>query len=101
MRVIGHERLLLFTAATRNALLPLRDYVRRFPVRVVLFILALFAGIAFCYCLPSPLFNTPTCTVLYSREGTLLAASIADDGQYRFPALDSVPEKFAACAIAY
>lgn len=101
MRVIGHERLLLFTAATRNALLPLRDYVRRFPVRVVLFILALFAGIAFYNCLPSPLFNTPTCTVLYSREGTLLAASIADDGQYRFPALDSVPEKFAACAIAY
>lgn len=91
-----------FGSAVRESLfVPLRDYMLRSPIKATLLLLTLFAGLAFYYSLPSPLFKTPTCTVLYSREGTLLAASIADDGQYRFPALDSVPEKFAACAIAY
>ncbi|MEM6684306.1 MAG: penicillin-binding protein 1C [Bacteroidota bacterium] len=57
--------------------------------------------IAYYFCLPDTLFNTPTSTVIESREGILLGAKIADDGQWRFPELDSVPEKFKTCIIQF
>ena len=47
------------------------------------------------FSLPRPLFDAPTCMVLESREGSLLGARIAADGQWRFPESDSVPKKFA------
>ncbi len=46
------------------------------------------------FCLPKPLFNDPTCMVLEARDGTLLGARIAADGQWRFPHSDHVPDKF-------
>ncbi len=48
----------------------------------------------FIYCLPSPLFNDSYCTVLESSDGQLLSATIADDGQWRFPEIKEVPKKF-------
>lgn len=39
-------------------------------------------------------FDVPTSTLLESNDGNLLAAKIASDGQWRFPEIDSVPEKF-------
>ena len=47
------------------------------------------------FCLPKPLFDDPTSTVVESREGFLLGARIAEDGQWRFPKTDSVPHRFA------
>ncbi len=44
--------------------------------------------------LPYPLFTDPICTVIESRDGVLLGAHIATDGQWRFPATDNVPEKY-------
>ena len=44
--------------------------------------------------LPDPLFNTPYSTVLTAKDGELLGAAIANDGQWRFPKPDSVPYKF-------
>lgn len=55
----------------------------------------------FIFCLPSPLFKTPTATILLSKDGQLMNAKIADDGQWRFPAADSVPHHFKAAIIAY
>src|SRR5690606_25093663 len=52
-------------------------------------------------CLPDPLFDSRYSTVLESRNGRLLSATIADDGQWRFPERDSVPEKFAAAIVAF
>lgn len=46
------------------------------------------------FCLPKPLFQDPTSTVVESREGVLMGARIATDGQWRFPELDSVPYRF-------
>jgi penicillin-binding protein 1C len=43
---------------------------------------------------PSNLFDVPYSTVLYDKEGTLLNASIASDGQWRFPGSAQVPDKF-------
>jgi penicillin-binding protein 1C len=47
------------------------------------------------------LFQVPLSTVLLDREGRLLGASVADDGQWRFPAGGTVPERFATCLIQF
>lgn len=53
------------------------------------------AAFAFWRALPNPLFSAPVSSTLYDRDGHLLGARIATDGQWRFPALAQVPEKFA------
>jgi penicillin-binding protein 1C len=45
--------------------------------------------------LPSTLFPDPYSTVLYDRNGNLLNASIASDGQWRFPGNGHIPDKFS------
>lgn len=56
--------------------------------------LLLVAGIGYFFALPDQLFSDPYATVLEDNEGQLLSASIAADGQWRFPELDTVPVKF-------
>lgn len=51
--------------------------------------------------LPSDLFPSNYSTLLLSRDGRLLGARIAPDEQWRFPAPDSIPEKFTACITTY
>jgi len=41
--------------------------------------------IGYWFCLPDPLFEDPTCMVLEDKDGNLLGARIAADGQWRFP----------------
>lgn len=53
------------------------------------------------FSLPRPLFDDPCSTVLLDRQGELLGARIADDGQWRFPSVDSLPEKYRKAAILY
>ncbi|MCL1933064.1 MAG: penicillin-binding protein 1C [Candidatus Azobacteroides sp.] len=62
-------------------------------------ILALLAGllIAYYFCLPRRLFTVSYATVVNDRNGELLGARIADDEQWRFPANDTLPEKFKIC----
>jgi penicillin-binding protein 1C len=50
--------------------------------------------IAYYFCLPEPLFRPVFATVLEDRQGRLLSATIAADEQWRFPACDTVPDKF-------
>ncbi len=57
---------------------------------IITFIFLIF----FYFCLPRKLFDNPYSTVIESAQGDLLAARIAEDGQWRFPAQDSVPYKF-------
>ncbi len=59
------------------------------------------ATAGYAYCLPAEIFNVPYATVLEARNGELLSASIASDGQWRFPQTDSVPAKFAEAVIAF
>jgi len=51
--------------------------------------------------LPDKLFTTKASTVLLAENNELLAAHIADDGQWRFAQSDSVPKKFEACVLAF
>ncbi|MBF4514822.1 penicillin-binding protein 1C [Flavobacterium sp. ANB] len=53
------------------------------------------------FSLPRTLFHEPYSTVIESREGELLGAKIARDGQWRFPAQDSVPDKFKKCIVYF
>ncbi|MFT6962194.1 MAG: penicillin-binding protein 1C [Flammeovirgaceae bacterium] len=53
------------------------------------------------FCLPNPLFSDPVSTALEDRNGELLGARIAADGQWRFPKNDSVPEKFQQAIKAF
>lgn len=57
--------------------------------------------IIYYFCLPKRLFENPISTVLFDRNGELLGAKIATDGQWRFPHNDSVPFKFKTAIIAF
>ena len=57
--------------------------------------------ICFYVTLPTELFKDPTSTIVYSKEGRLLGAKIAKDGQWRFPDLDSVPSKFEKAIVLF
>lgn len=57
--------------------------------------------ILFWFCIPKHLFNAPTSFVIDDNQGQLLGASIASDGQWRFPYNANVPPKFKACIIAF
>jgi penicillin-binding protein 1C len=64
-----------------------------------LLILAFFLG--FCFCVPRQLFDDPFSTVIESSDGRLLGARIAADEQWRFPATDSVPDKYEKCLLLF
>ncbi|WP_394974873.1 penicillin-binding protein 1C [uncultured Croceitalea sp.] len=53
------------------------------------------------FCLPKKLFTAPTSTVVTSSDNVLLGARIADDGQWRFPKMDSVPERFKQSVLLF
>ncbi len=55
----------------------------------------------FFYSLPPTLFATTHSQVLLDRNGKLLSAHIAADGQWRFPELESVPDKFSTALIQF
>lgn len=50
---------------------------------------------------PMPRFNAALSTVVEARDGSLLGARIADDGQWRFPPGDEVPEKFRKALLSF
>ncbi len=51
--------------------------------------------------LPHPLFHDTYSTVLFDRQGNLLGARIAPDGQWRFPETDSLPPKYKAAVLQF
>lgn len=73
----------------------------RFDRQTVWLLVSMCCFILFFFSLPSGIFNKPRSTVLYSSDGTLLSGMIADDGQWRFPMRESVPDKFKLALITY
>ncbi|WP_035096250.1 penicillin-binding protein 1C [Aquimarina megaterium] len=76
----------------------IKNYIKTHPKRFLILGVVL---IVYYFLLPRPLFDDPTATVIETRNGELLGAKIATDGQWRFPETDSVPEKFKRCIIAF
>ena len=64
-------------------------------------VLTVAVGVGFWRLAPSPLFTAPQSAVLLARDGTLLGARIAADGQWRFPELERVPEKYRAALLTF
>ncbi|MDB5088016.1 MAG: penicillin-binding protein [Mucilaginibacter sp.] len=78
----------------------IKTYLKKPKVIIILsFLLVLL--LLFWFCLPKPLFNSPTSYVIDDTDGQLLGASIATDGQWRFPPNAEVPEKFKQCIITF
>jgi penicillin-binding protein 1C len=67
--------------------------------------IALFTGLLLLFfywmALPAKLFSDPVSYVLEDEEGNLLSASIAADGQWRFPYDKKVPRKFIDCITTF
>lgn len=71
---------------------------------VIILLLTAAAGLflLWIFCLPRNLFReTAYSTVVTDRDGQLLGARIADDGQWRFPPQERVPEKYATAVIQF
>lgn len=76
---------------------------RKLPIRILFssFLLLVVAWMVMFMLVPRKLFPEPCSTLLYSAEGSLLGARIATDGQWRFPATDTLPGKFVTCLLNY
>ena len=68
--------------------------------KAVLFLLA-FLLLWYVFSLPRSLFDSPYSTLVSDRNGELLGARIANDGQWRFPPSESVPDKYKTCLIQF
>ena len=68
---------------------------RRWLIVSVLALLAL----AFAFSIRGPLFNAYYSPVLYDRDGGLLGAQVAADGQWRFPSTGKLNDKFVLALI--
>jgi penicillin-binding protein 1C len=69
--------------------------------KMLLLLMAAGLTVWFLLCVPRPLFRVEDSTVLEDREGQLLGARIAPDGQWRFPPSDSIPFRFKTCLLAF
>jgi penicillin-binding protein 1C len=68
-------------------------------VKIILFA----AGVLIAPVLLSPLprFSAPLSTVVVAKNGALLGARIAEDGQWRFPSFDQIPYKFEKSLLTF
>ena len=58
-------------------------------------------SLLFWNCLPRPLFRERASTVLTDRNGQLLGAMVADDGQWRFPFDRNISDKFQKAIVQF
>ena len=65
----------------------------------LLFIVILLA--LFWLCLPAELFKDPYSSVIRDKNGILLSARIAKDGQWRFSKSDSIPKKYEKAVLLF
>lgn len=68
--------------------------------KVILSIITILV-IVYIFCLPRELFHVPYSTVVTDRNGDLLGARIASDGQWRFPPRTTTPEKMKQCLMMF
>lgn len=80
----------------------MKEFLLRFKrPRYYLSLIAATGLLWFYFSLPRPLFSDPYSLVITDRDGDLLQARIAADGQWRFPYTDSVPEKFEKALLTF
>ncbi|MEL7427546.1 MAG: penicillin-binding protein 1C, partial [Bacteroidota bacterium] len=82
---------------------PLRasHYSRKRILKMGTLALLLFFVCWWSFGLPRPLFDQPIAVLIEDQDGALLGARIASDGQWRFPAGDSIPVRFETSLIQF
>jgi len=76
----------------------IKSYIKKHKKKCILLLILL---VWYYFSLPKQLFNEPTSTIIESSNGKLLGAKIATDGQWRFPKLDSLPNKFEKSIVQF
>lgn len=76
----------------------IKDYFLKNKIKSIFFFVSV---IAYYFCLPKNLFSDSYATIVESKEGKLLGAKIANDGQWRFPERDSIPFKLEKAILLY
>ncbi|MHC5308718.1 penicillin-binding protein 1C [Myroides sp. LJL116] len=71
------------------------------PKKKAFFIIGIILGLLYAFCLPNQLFNQPYSSVILSKDGHLLGAKIANDGQWRFAPTQNTPYKFETALRLY
>ncbi|MGI6572466.1 MAG: penicillin-binding protein 1C [Fermentimonas sp.] len=71
------------------------------PRRKILLSLLIALLLLYLFCLPGTLFDPSYSTVVTDRNGELLGARVAGDGQWRFPPTANVPDKYEVCLIQF
>lgn len=75
---------------------------RRTLVAAVPVLCAAVLVLAWLFCLPAePFASVPYSTVVLDRDGELLGARTASDGQWRFPPSGEVPRRYAVCLVRF
>ena len=64
--------------------------------KLTILLAAIFLLFVIFVCIPVPNFDDPYSTVLTAKNGELLGAKIADDGQWRFPATNCYSDKYVS-----
>ena len=74
---------------------------RLFKYRYYVLVSLMGLSVWYYFCLPQALFDDPYATILNDNRGELIAARIANDGQWRFPPLEDIPHKYEEALIAF
>lgn len=74
-----------------------KQIIQKHKIKLILGILVTW----YYFSLPKELFKNPTSTVVTASNNELLGATIASDGQWRFPEIDSIPNKFKHCIVQF
>jgi len=75
--------------------------MKKIKKRHLFFFILIILIIVYFFSIPRNLFPLPYSTVVESKEGDLLGARITQDGQWRFPSVKKVPDKFKQSLITY
>ena len=67
----------------------------------IVFSLLIILLLVYLFSLPTPLFNTPSSTIVYSSSGNLIGAHVANDGQWRFSEGHQVPDRLMKSIITF
>ena len=70
------------------------------PKHILLIIIPILL-LVYYFLIPSPLFKSSYSTILLNSDNEVIGASIATDGQWRFPAITKVPDKFTKALICF
>jgi penicillin-binding protein 1C len=69
-------------------------------IKYIVYTTLLILGLLY-FSIPRKIFDKPKSHIIFSRNGELLSARIASDGQWRFPASNNISTKIEKCILAF